>query len=123
MLDEEKMMNTEALIDEALKAEPVYFLPDDFASNVAETAGRKFAWQQYLREFLVYLAAIVGIAVLAAAMALIWFDVNWKNWFDFLMTNAVLVAGINLLLLFVLFTDRVLLRYFLYRSATKNLKF
>lgn len=120
MLDEEKFINSDALIDEALKAEPAYVLPDDFASKVAYTAGRKFAWQQYLREFLVYLAALLGIACLAAGMALIWFDVNWKNWLDFLVTNAALVAGINLLLLFVLFADRVLLRYFLYRSATKH---
>jgi len=83
-------------------------------------AGRRFAWQQYFKEFLIYLTAVFGMAVLTAGMALIWYDIDWKNWLDFLVANAALVAGINLLLIFVLFADRVLLRYFLYRSALKN---
>ena len=120
MLDEEKFLDTDALIDEVLKEEPGYALPTDFASNVALVVGRRFAWKQYLREFLIYVTAVFGIAVLAAGMALIWYDIDWKNWLDFLFSNATLVAGINLLLLFVLFADRVLLRYFLYRSALKN---
>ena len=120
MLDEEKYINSDALIDEVLKEQPTYKLPNDFATKVAYTVSHNFAWQQYVREFLIYLAVIVGIGILTAGMALIWYDNNWKNWLDFLLSNLTLIVGINLLVVFVLFADRVLLRYFLYRSALKS---
>lgn len=120
MLDNEKYLDNDAFIDEILKQEPAYQLPDGFASKVAFTVGQRFAWQQYVREFLIYLAAIIGIAVVTAGMAFIWYEANWKNWLDFLVTNGILIAGINLLVVFVLFADRVLLRYFFYLSALKQ---
>ena len=108
------------LVDQALTQEPVYLLPDNFADILAEKAGRSFAWEQYLREFLIYLAVIAGAMLIVAAMALIWFQSDLKNWFDFLISNIRAVAGINILVIFILFADRVLLRYFLYRSNLKK---
>ena len=108
------------LVDQALTQEPVYLLPDNFADILAEKAGRSFAWEQYLREFLIYLAVIAGAMLIVAAMALIWFQSDLKNWFDFLISNIRVVAGINILVIFILFADRVLLRYFLYRSNLKK---
>ena len=108
------------LVDQALTQEPVYSLPDNFADILAEKAGRSFAWEQYLREFLIYLAVIAGAMLIVAAMALIWFQSDLKNWFDFLISNIRAVAGINILVIFILFADRVLLRYFLYRSDLKK---
>jgi len=120
MLDEEKYMDSDALVDQVLKQAPAYSLPADFATRVAVNVGRRFAWQQYIREFLIYLAAIIGIVVLSVGMALIWYDNDLNYWLDFLISNLDWIAGINLLFVFVLFTDRVLLRYFLYRSALKG---
>ena len=120
MFEEERKLDTDKLINEVLKTEPEFFLSADFADGIAEKVGRKFAWQQYIREFLVYLAVIVGIAMASAAMAFFWFNADWKGWLDFLVSNAILVAGINLLLIFVLFTDRVLLRYFMFRSSPQT---
>ena len=108
------------LVDQALTQEPVYSLPDNFADILAEKAGRSFAWEQYLREFLIYLAVIAGAMLIVAAMALIWFQSDLKNWFDFLISNIRAVACINILVIFILFADRVLLRYFLYRSDLKK---
>lgn len=119
MLDK-KTSITEDFVVNALKQDPGFSLPDNFADMLAEKVGRQFAWAQYLREFLIYLAVLVGISGVVAVMALIWFQNDWKNWFDFLVSNIWLVAGINILSVFILFADRVLLRYFLYRSELKK---
>ncbi|HPF50586.1 MAG TPA: hypothetical protein PK335_03370 [Draconibacterium sp.] len=118
MLDKDKKSISDDFVLQALKQEPDFSLPDNFADVLAEKAGRQFAWKQYIREFLIYLAVLAGISVVVAGMSLIWFKNDWKIWFDFIVSNAWIVAGINVLLLFTLFTDRVLLRYFLYRSDT-----
>ncbi len=120
MLDKDNKYYSDKLVNEALKQEPGWFLKDNFADLVAEKAGRNFAWTQYIREFAIYLAAIIGIFVVTAVMALIWFENDWKIWSDFLISNIWLVAGINILALFILFADRVLLRYFLYRAESKK---
>ncbi len=119
MLEEKHFDDTNKLLDEVLTSEPGFALPDNFADLMAEKMGRRFAWMQYLKEFLIYLGVIVGIAVASAAMALFWFDADWRKWLDFLLTNMTLVAGVNFLLVFVLFADRVLLRYFLFRTDQK----
>jgi len=73
MRDNEKYLDAEKLVDEALIADPGFSLPDNFAEIVAEKVGRKFAWQQ-------------------------------------------LVVGINIIVVFILFADRVLLRYFMFKA-------
>ncbi|MCY1721667.1 hypothetical protein OU798_15030 [Prolixibacteraceae bacterium Z1-6] len=120
MLENNTPFTTDKLLDEVVKAEPAYFLPDNFADVLAERVGRRFAWEQYLKEFLIYLAVIFGIFAVSAGMALIWFDVNWKGWFNFLGSHLALVAGAGILAVFILFADRVLLRYFLYKSSTER---
>ena len=103
-------------MDEALKTEPRFSLPGNFAEMVAGKVSRKFAWEQYFKEFLIYLSVFVGMGIASAGMAFIWFDADWKVWFDFIISNVGLVAGINVLSVFVLFADRVLLRYFMFKS-------
>lgn len=120
MLDKEKKSISEDLVLRALKQEPDFLLPDNFADILAEKAGRQFAWAQYLREFFIYLSVLVGTSVVVAIMSLVWFQNDWKNWLNFLVSNVWIVAGINILLIFILFIDRVLLRYFLYRSDLKK---
>lgn len=117
MLEDKTHKDAEKLLDEVLMAEPDFTLPDNFAAMLAENVARRFAWEQYLKEFLIYLAVIVGIVAIWAGMALFWYGADWKEWLNFLTTNITLVAGINFLLVFVLFADRVLLRYFMYKSS------
>lgn len=117
MFDEQKPLDSQKLLKEVLSEEPGFFLPDNFAEVVAHKMGRRFAWNQYIREFLIYLAAIVGIAAVSAGIALIWFDVDWQKWWNFLLSNLTWVSGINLLAVFILFADRVLLRYFTYKVS------
>jgi hypothetical protein len=117
MYNEEKYFDNEKLLDEVLKADPGFTLSDNFADRVAEKAGRKFAWMQYFYEFLIYLGSFAGIAAVTVAMAFIWYGANLQDWLAFLSGNISLVAGLSFLLVFILFADRVLLRYFLYRSS------
>ena len=110
-------MDCEKLLDEALITGPGYTLSDNFADSLALKVGRKFAWEQYFKEFLIYLGVILGISIVSVAMAFIWYDANWQEWFNFIISNLPLVTGINFILIFILFTDRVLLLYFFYKSS------
>lgn len=121
MLKDDKHSNMEELLDEALKTPPHIFLPDDFADKMAERMTRRFAWEQYIKEFLVYLGTVAGVAGISVAMAFFWLGADWQVWQNFLTKNLVWIVGINFLGLFVLFTDRVLLRYFFYRFSSQEL--
>lgn len=120
MLNEEKYNNPDSWLDEALKSEPGFQLSSNFAKRVAKQAVRRFAWDQYFKEFLIYLAALFGIVVMSAAMSFIWLGANWKEWLQFISENFVLVAGLNFLGVFILFADRVLLRYFFYKFSNHS---
>jgi len=117
MYNEEKYFDTEKLLDEALKAEPEFALPDNFADMLAAKMERKFAWEQYLREFLIYLGAIIGLLAVPMAIQFIFFGANWQEWFRLIANNISLIGGIMFLVIFILFADRVLLRYFMHRST------
>ena len=116
MLEEEKNFDASNFVDEVLKSEPDFTLSDNFADTVAEKVNRRFAWNQYLKEFFLYLGLFLAILFGVAAFSLFWFKADWKLWLDFVQTNIPLVAGVGIILLFVLFTDKVLLRYFLFKS-------
>lgn len=117
MFEDKTPSDSDKLVDEVFKTEPAYFLSDNFAEVLAGKAGRYFAWKQYIKEFLIYLAVIFGIFAVSAGMAFFWFDANLQNWINFLISNVTLVVGANILAIFVLFADRVLLRYFMYRAS------
>ena len=119
MQNDKKNTVTGELLEELLKTEPNYLIAPDFADRVTEKIARKMMWDQYLKEFLIYLAVIVGIAVSVAVMSIIWYGANWNEWASFMTQNTVLVAGVVFLVVFVLFVDRTLLPYFLHREENK----
>ena len=116
MFSEEKYFDTEKLLDEALKTEPQYVLSDNFAELLAEKMSRKFAWKQYFTEFLIYFGVIAGLVAVSVAIQFVLFDASWQGWLNFIRANIAIVIGILFLLVFVLFVDRVLLRYFMYKT-------
>jgi uncharacterized membrane protein YcjF (UPF0283 family) len=120
MLKDKKHTTTDDFLNEILTAEPKYSLSNNFADKLAAKVGRKYTLEQYLREFLIYIGALVGIAAVLAGMALIWYRANIQEWLDFLLSNISLVAGINLLVIFILFADKVLLPYLFYRNSLKK---
>jgi hypothetical protein len=120
MYNEEKYFDTEKLVDKALKTEPDFVLSDNFADVLAEKMGRKFAWEQYLREFLIYLGAIFGLLAVPVTIQFIFFDASWQEWLRLIVNNISLVGGIMFLVIFILFADRVLLRYFMHQSSLEH---
>jgi hypothetical protein len=62
------------------------------------------------------LSVIVGIGLGIAGMSVFWFDANWKTWLEFLGPNVGMIAGIAIISTFILFADRVILRYFMFKS-------
>jgi hypothetical protein len=120
MYNDEKYFDTEKLLDEALKTEPQFELSANFADVLAEKIGQKFAWQQYFREFMIYVGAIVGLLAVPVAIQLVLFGESWHKWLGLVGDNISIVGGITFLVMFVLFADRVLLRYFMFRSAARQ---
>jgi len=121
MYNEDKYFEPEKLLDEALKAEPGFALPDNFADLVAAKMERKFAWEQYIREFLIYIGAIIGLLAVPVTIQFIYFGAVWQEWFRLITNNIALIGGIMFLVIFIMFADRVLLRYFLHRSTTGHI--
>ena len=119
MLNEDKYFEVDDLLDEALKTDPEFKLADNFADIVAEKMGRKFALEQYIREFLIYLGAIIGLLAVPVTIQFIFFGAVWQEWFGLITNNISLLSGILFLVIFILFADRVLLRYFMHRSVGK----
>lgn len=116
MLDNGKYNENDKWLVDALKSEPEFVLPDNFADRMAEKMSRKFAWGQYLREFGVYVGVVAGILVILGVVQIFLVGADWKDWLDFVTKNLPVVIGVSFLSIFILFTDRVLLRYFLHRS-------
>ncbi len=120
MHNKEKYFDTENLLNEAFKTEPGFILPDNFANKMAEKMERKFAWNQYFKEFLIYFGAIVGLLAVPVGIRVVFFSAELKKWSSIIAENYVVTAGVCFLLIFVLFTDRVLLRYFLHKRLNGN---
>jgi hypothetical protein len=117
MHNEDKYFDTEQMLDEVFKTEPGFVLHDNFARRLAQMIDRKIVWRNYWNEFLIYLGAIAGLAVVWVGMSFLWFEANWKEWVNYVTSNIPLIAGISFLVVFILFADRVLLRYFLNKSS------
>jgi hypothetical protein len=113
-------MDSDQLLDEVLKKPPEFNLPFDFAARIASKAAGKFIWKQYMLEFLVYLGAFAGLITVNLAIAFFLFSENLHSWKQFFSDNLSVVIGINILGLFILFADRVLLPYFSYRFTRKK---
>ncbi len=117
MYNKEKYFDTDKLLDEVLKTDPQFELSEKFADLLAEKMGRNFAWQLYFNEFLIYLAAIFGFVAVSVGIQFMWFGAEWRQWLEFIVQHISLILGINILVVFILFADRVLLRYFMRKSA------
>ena len=117
MPDNDKYYDKEQLLEEVLKTKPDFILSGDFANKLASIADRKITWANYWNEFLIYLGTLAGIALIWVAVSFILFGANWQEWLSFATGNVILLAGISFLVVFILFADRVLLRYFLKKSS------
>lgn len=120
MLNNEKNTDQDKIINEVLKTEPEFILSDNFAEKLAKKVSHRFTWNQYFKEFLIYLGVLAGIGATLAIMAFIWYRANIDEWANFLLANISWVTGIGILVLFILFADRVVLRYFMFKSKIET---
>ncbi len=116
-MQNDKIQFEKDLLERVLKTPPEILLPEDFADKVALKATHRFAWEQYFKEFLIYFGVVLGIAAISAGMAFLWMKTSWNEWWQLITENTEIIIGINFLLVFILFTDRVLLQYFMYRNS------
>jgi len=112
-------IDIENWLDEALKTDPGFSLPNGFADRMAEQVNRRFAWLQYFKEFAIYLGAILGILSILVVVQVFLIGADWQQWLTFISKNISLVIGANILLVFILFADKVLLQYFMFKSSGK----
>lgn len=61
MLNNNKHLDIEKLTEVVLSTPPEIFLPENFADFVTKKAARRFALEEYINEFLIYAAVIVGL--------------------------------------------------------------
>ena len=120
MLENKNYIETDKMLDEAFTSSPDFSLPGNFAEMLAEKVSRKFEWEQYLKEFFIYLSVFLGIGIASAAISLMAFEYNWQKWFDFLLTNVNLILAVYVVSTFILFADRVILRYFMFKSKIET---
>ncbi|VAW20198.1 hypothetical protein MNBD_BACTEROID01-330 [hydrothermal vent metagenome] len=116
MLKDKKNIHAGTFLDEALKHEPDFFLPDDFADKMALEIEKRLAWSQYLKEFIIYFGVIAGIIVIALAIIFFFDAESWANLANIFLSNINTIVGVGLIILFVFFTDKVLLRYFSHKA-------
>ena len=120
MFSDEKNKDIDQLLNEALQSQPGFQLSDNFADVISEKVSRKFAWQQYISEFLIYFVSFMGLVGVSTAIQFVFFDAQWQIWLQFIVNNIFVLGGIIFILIFVLFADRVLLRYFIYRASIQK---
>lgn len=121
MSEKGKFFDSNQLIDEVLKTDPDFKLSDNFANRIAVKAENSFAWKQYWKEFLIYLGVLLLIAGVIVALLFMWFGLKQDIAISFLLSNYSPVSGLFILGIFILFSDRVLLPYLMYRSSKNNM--
>lgn len=107
--------NFDSIVEKSLKIEPTFNLPADFASKVTLHIVRREQWKIDLREYLLYSGLVIGLITLVGGFYY-FVDQNFMlNVFSYLKENWLSVATVAVLVNFIFFTDKVLLRVFFNR--------
>ena len=98
------------IIEESFRTEPDFRMPADFARRVTFSVTRREQWKTDVREYLYLTTVLISLlAIATVTYYLIDKDIVIR-FFSFIAKNAVTVVFIVLILNFILFADRVLLR-------------
>jgi hypothetical protein len=103
---------TDRFVEQILRSEPEYRLSENFADMMSIKFERHVSLQNYLREFLIYLIAGIGLTAVVVAMFVVLMSDIWAKLLKWAGANLIELSGMALLLIFILFADRVMLRYF-----------
>ena len=111
----------DSILEKTFRTEPGYRLSEGFAQKVTSRIVAKNQWLTDLYEYL-YLSALVLFLIGAAAGT--YYLINKEvllQIFKFISVNALQVAMVALILNFIFFADRVLLRL-LFRNLPQSLQ-
>lgn len=111
---------SDRLVEQSLQSEPGFSLPENFADSVTAKFVRQMALKNYFREFLIYLSAGIGLSGVAVAMFFFLMSDIWAKLIKWAGANVIDLAGMALLLIFILFADRVMLRYFYIKTKSSS---
>lgn len=110
----------EIFLDDVLKTDPGYELPEGFTGKLAKKYENHFLWSQYIREFLVYSSVIASLLTLLVGIMYFVMSEVLTKWSSFIIENLPVVIAIIIIIAFILFADRVLLRYFSYKMKYRG---
>jgi hypothetical protein len=113
-------MENEKWVDNLLREELPFSLPDDFAGKVANKAVRQFEWKQRLQQFLIFASVIVAGLLIGGLTIYYFADENLQIWTDFLTKNISYLALGVVASIFILFVDKVLLPMFMQPGRGKR---
>jgi hypothetical protein len=113
--------NSDQLLDQILTTDNMMSLPDDFADRIAMKAIQRMTLKQSLKEFLIYTGVVSGILIAFMSVMYLFSNENVNKWVDILVPNISLLIGITLILIFILFLDRVVLPQSFLRKRENNL--
>lgn len=107
----------EAMIDEALRAEPDFSISSSFTDKLVIKVQRHLEWKELITEFAMKIGLVAG-ALIVLAICLIFPSLKEGNpVILFLMNNLHIIFIISVLILFTFFIDQVLLKYFFRKQA------
>jgi len=99
------------IIEESIGAEPDFKLRDDFAQRITTELVRRSQWKADLYEYL-YITAFLIMLMSVVTLVYYFIDKNLLTQiFTFISDNSLQVAFGLFVLNFILFADRVLLRF------------
>lgn len=117
-------MNKEELdliLEKTFRKDPEYFLSANFAQKVTQAVARREQWKSDLLEYL-YLTAVLFLLLLVVAGFFYFIDKDQVlKVISFMSENILLILSIVLILNFILFADRVLLRLLFSRWSKSKL--
>ncbi len=111
----------EHIIEKSFMSEPGFQLSGDFAQKVVFTVVRREQWKTDLREYLYLIGVVLSLFALVSGFYYFVDKEFVLKAFDFLTSNLIPVISIVLILNFIFFADKVLLRLLFSRwNRTQN---
>ena len=110
-------------LDEVLKSNLHMDLPGDFPDLVMAKVSRRLMWRQIIQEFIVYASVIISGLAAGAATFFIFGNGLYQDWARIITQNITHVVQVIVVIMFILFFDRVVLPLLVrrYRKKTETL--
>jgi hypothetical protein len=107
-------------LDLILKTDAMTPLSEDFADRVSLKVVKKISLKQSLREFLIYASVIVSTMLIFLVILYFTGSMNLGKWQELIIPRMNLLAGISIILFFILFADRVLLPWLFFKKDKES---